>query len=135
MDIVKASPLCKRGWVLQERLLLPRILYYSAEEMLWECLACTARESEMGNKSNQPTTYVCERYECADVKKRLILPAGPSPSLPLSPPLDWHIIVVEYTRCQLTKQSGKLPALSSLASIFSANIGYTYLARIWKEDF
>lgn len=135
MDILKASPLCKRGWVLQERLLSPRILYYSAEEMFWECLACTARESEMGFKANQPATYVHQRYECADVKNRLILSPGPNPSLPLSPPLDWHIIAVEYTSYQLTRQTDKLPALSGLASAFNANTGYTYLAGIWKEDF
>jgi hypothetical protein len=134
-DILKASPLCKRGWVLQERLLSPRILYYSTGEIFWECLACTARESEMGVKAYQPATYFHQRYECADVKNRLILPPGPNPSLPLSPPLDWHIIAVEYTRCHLTKQTDKLPAVSGLASIFSANTGYTYLAGIWKENF
>lgn len=135
IDILKASPLCKRGWVLQQRLLSPRILYYSAEEMFWECLACTARESEMGIKAIQPATYVHRRYECVDVKNRLILPSELNPSLPLSPPLDWHIIAVEYTHCQLTKQTDKLPALSGLAFTFGANTGYSYLAGIWMEDF
>jgi hypothetical protein len=121
--------------VLQERLLSPRILYYSAEEMFWECLECTARESEVGVKAYQTAPYVHQCYECADVKNRLILPPGPNPSLPISPPLDWHIVAEEYTRCYLTKQTDKLPALSGLASIFSANTGYTYLAGIWKEDF
>ena len=102
-EVLKASPLCKRGWVLQERLLSPRILYYSTDEFFWECLACTARESEMGLKAYRPATYVHQRYDCADVNNRLIQPPGPNPSLPLSPPLDWHI-AVEYTRCQLTRQ-------------------------------
>jgi len=134
-DVLKASPLCKRGWVLQERLLSPRILYYSTEEFFWECLASTARESEMGFKAYRPATYVHQRYDCADVKNRLIQAPGPNPSLPLSPPLDWHIIAVEYSRCQLTKRTDKLPAVSGLASIFSVNTGYTYLAGLWKEDF
>lgn len=129
-DVLKASPLCKRGWVLQERLLSPRILYYSTEEFFWKCLACTARESEMGLKAYRPATYVHQRYDCVDVKNRLIQPPRPNPSLPLSPPLDWHIIAVEYTRCQLTKQTDKLPAVSGLASIFSLNTGYTYIAGL-----
>jgi hypothetical protein len=54
MAVLKSSPLCKRGWVLQERLLLPRILYYSIEEFFWEYLACIARESEMGFKVYRP---------------------------------------------------------------------------------
>ena len=134
-DILAASPLCQRGWALQERLLSPRILYYSTEEMLWECLACTARESSTEVKAYHPCMYIYERYECANVKKRLILPPGPNPSFPLSPPIDWHIVVVEYTRCHLTKRTDKLPALSGLASIFKENTGYTYLAGLWKEDF
>jgi Heterokaryon incompatibility protein (HET) len=134
-DILKASPLCKRGWVLQERFLSPRILYYSTEEMFWECLGCTARESQKGVRVYQPATYFHQRNDCVDVKNRLIRPPGPNPSLTLSPLTDWHIIAVEYTRNHLKKRTDKLPALSGLASIFSANTGYTYLAGLWKEDF
>jgi hypothetical protein len=43
-EIFKHSPLSQRAWAVQERLLSPRLLIYSKEEMLWECLACTARE-------------------------------------------------------------------------------------------
>jgi hypothetical protein len=42
---------------------------------------------------------------------------------------------MEYTRCQLTKKTDKLLVASGLASIFSVNTGYTYLAGLWKEDF
>ena len=36
----------KRGWVLQERVLSPATLYYWTSEMFWECLGCTASESQ-----------------------------------------------------------------------------------------
>lgn len=133
-DIFKASPLCHRAWALQERLLSPRIIYYSVEEFFWECLVCSAREGSVTIKPYRPAKYSHARYECADVKNRLVIPHGDSPSLPISPSSDWHIIVVEYTRCYLTKPTDKLPALAGLASIFQANTGFTYLAGLWKED-
>ncbi len=33
----KESPLSKRGWCLQERVLSPRTLHFGAEQMFWEC--------------------------------------------------------------------------------------------------
>lgn len=133
--IFKQSALCHRAWALQERLLSPRVLFYSNTEIFWECLACTAREGSSRIKAFRPTEYSYTSYECPDVKNCLIMPRGPSPSMPLSPPSDWYIIVVEYTRCYLTKPTDKLPALSGLAAIFQTNTGYTYMAGLWQEDF
>ncbi|CZR55669.1 uncharacterized protein PAC_05557 [Phialocephala subalpina] len=132
--VFQRSALCHRAWALQERLLSPRILFYSKEEIFWECLACTTREGSSRIKPYRPSEYSYTSYECPDVKNCLILPRGESPSMPLSPPSDWHIIVVEYTRCYLTKPTDKLPALSGLASIFRANTGYSYMAGLWQED-
>ncbi|KUJ24682.1 HET-domain-containing protein [Mollisia scopiformis] len=133
--IFKQSPLCHRAWALQERLLSPRVLFYSKTEIFWECLACTAREGSKRIKAYRPSEYSYTSYECPDVKNCLIIPRGDSPSMPLSPPSDWYIIVVEYTRCYLTKPTDKLPALSGLAAIFQANTGYSYMAGLWQEDF
>ncbi|KAF8852312.1 HET-domain-containing protein [Acephala macrosclerotiorum] len=132
--VFKQSPLCHRAWALQERLLSPRVLFYSKGEIFWECLACTVREGSPRVKTYRPSEYSYTSYECPDVKNCLILPRGESPSMPLSPPSYWHIIVVEYTRCYLTKPTDKLPALSGLASIFQANTGYSYIAGLWQED-
>jgi hypothetical protein len=133
--IFRRSALCHRAWALQERLLSPRVLFYSSSEIFWECLKCTAREGSSRIKPYRPSEYSYTSYECPDVKNCLILPQGHRPSMPLSPPSDWYIIVVEYTRCYLTKSTDKLPALAGLASIFRANTGYTYMAGLWEEDF
>jgi hypothetical protein len=135
-DIFKTAPLLQRAWAVQERLLSSRILYYSTEEMFWECLGCTARESSFRFKPFfRYTPYQYDKHECTQVKPSLVLPLDENPSFPVSPPSDWHAIVAEYTRCQLTLSSDKLPALSGLASVFKRNTGYTYLAGLWKEDF
>jgi len=134
-DVIMKSALCQRAWVLQERLLSPRILYYSAAEMLWECLSCTARESSTSVAPFQPTSYEYQSNQCRTMKTQLILPLDENPSYPISPPSDWYLIVTEYTLCCLTKASDKLPALSGLASIFKRNTSYKYLAGLWEEDF
>lgn len=132
--VFKESVLCHRAWALQERLLSPRVLFYSKEEMLWECLACTAREGSTTVKNYRPSEYSYADFQCPDVKNRLIKFQKDDYSSPWVPSLDWDIIVAEYTRCNLTNTTDKLPALSGLASVYQANTGQTYLAGLWKED-
>jgi hypothetical protein len=38
------TPLDSRGWVLQEKLLSPRILYYGGQQMYWECRQASIRQ-------------------------------------------------------------------------------------------
>ena len=42
---VELSPLSRRAWVLQERLLSPRTLHYTKRQLFWECRASKACES------------------------------------------------------------------------------------------
>lgn len=134
-DVLKSARLCQRGWVVQERMLSPRILSYSKTEMFWECLSCTANERAVSMSHIQPSNYSYDNHEYTGVKAQLILSPGPQPSFPLCPSSDWYIIVGEYTRCHLTRPSDKLPALSGLASCFLQRTQYTYLAGLWVEDF
>ena len=39
------NPLLGRGWIVQERLLSPRIIYYGADELCWECRLHAVSES------------------------------------------------------------------------------------------
>lgn len=42
---VLEAPLNQRGWVLQERLLAPRILHFCRRELFWECCETAASET------------------------------------------------------------------------------------------
>ena len=46
-------------------------------------------------------------------------------------PRDWGFIAVSYSRRQMTFESDKLPAVSSIAELFSAWTGEPYLAGLW----
>jgi hypothetical protein len=43
--VLNMSPLLQRGWVLQERLLSPRVLHFGKDELFWECQGCVVNES------------------------------------------------------------------------------------------
>ena len=49
LDLVEPRPLLKRAWVLQERFLSPRILFYGPWELYWECGQHMANESQPKN--------------------------------------------------------------------------------------
>jgi hypothetical protein len=68
-DVFHKAVLNHRAWVLQERLLSTRILHYSNDELLWECLTCSKRESSsMEEASNiDPSSVILS--EGSDFKR------------------------------------------------------------------
>ena len=117
----KDSPLATRAWVLQERLLSRRILYFGSGKMYWECQSVEWYENLL---------YPWVEIALPKVSKRV-----------LSVPLDdynlralWYLIVCTYTDCRLTDEIDKLPALSGLAYQVQKMNNDVYLAGLWKED-
>ncbi|KAI4960897.1 hypothetical protein J4E86_002523 [Alternaria arbusti] len=46
-EVLSESPLNKRAWVLQERLLSRRVVHFEKNEIFWECLETSAREGSV----------------------------------------------------------------------------------------
>jgi hypothetical protein len=42
---IEDAPLNSQGWVLQERLISPRVLHFGAEQVFWDCQSCVASEA------------------------------------------------------------------------------------------
>uniref|UniRef100_A0A8H7K9P2 Heterokaryon incompatibility domain-containing protein n=2 Tax=Bionectria ochroleuca TaxID=29856 RepID=A0A8H7K9P2_BIOOC len=42
---VRYGSLYNRGWIFQERLLAPRVLYFTEDQVMWECLCETRCET------------------------------------------------------------------------------------------
>jgi hypothetical protein len=84
-------PLLSRGWVYQERLLSRRFIYFTTNEVMWEC-----RESRR-----------CEcRFEERRFKKE------PKPGIR---DLSWTEAVEYYTLLSPSKSSDRLPAIAGIA--------------------
>jgi Heterokaryon incompatibility protein (HET) len=114
------SPLEKRGWIFQERILSQRILYFGSRKMYFEC--CTNFRHE---DSHVP---------CIEGLSRTRLKKEPLTKLENISYWDWQSILRTYTAARLTKPTDKLPALSGLVSTAQPNLGNRYLAGIWESQ-
>ena len=70
--IFRNAALNKRGWALQERLISTRIIHYTKEEMLWECLTCSARENTPIESRDVVDSYSLVSSEGQDFKRALL---------------------------------------------------------------
>jgi Heterokaryon incompatibility protein (HET) len=111
------SPLSLRGWILQESVLAPRILHFTAEELTWEC-----------------TTQ--SRCECQVQSHRF------SSELPIKASINelpfrkkWSLLVEEFSERDLSFQTDRLPAISGLATWMQKSTDASYWAGLWSDDF
>jgi hypothetical protein len=117
-DISNAqSPLLHRGWVLQERILAPRTIHFTSEQLFWECNQtnlCGARPHERW--------YFGSSTHLTSLRKK-----------PLSK-YSWYDIVREYSRCKLTFETDKLVAISGIArAMQQCQHGSEYYAGLWSR--
>jgi len=119
----KDSPLSNRAWVLQERLLSRRVLYFGTSFMYFEC--CTNARHETLHFPFQD--YYQERNEAAKTSFRV----EHEPSVWLQ---YWNQIVTTYSQAALTFPSDRLPALSGIAREIQRKIRDKYIAGLWCMD-
>lgn len=137
---VGEAPLNGRGWVVQERILSPRILHFGKQQMFWECYEMEASESFPSGlpESEDPRTFIVRTgLKRLDSAIRHVVRNARN-KMSLDPRLDgyayWDGIVDVYTRCSLTRQSDKLIALSGIAKEMSTLLHDKYLAGLWETN-
>ncbi|KAH8649417.1 heterokaryon incompatibility protein-domain-containing protein [Tricladium varicosporioides] len=132
---VPNAPLNRRGWVLQERILSPRILHFSATQIYFECSKGVYSEAF-------PTRKVVKKDYSGSLRSGLVA------SHPLITPITasnanievsngiltaWYNTISHYTKCKLTREEDKLVAISGLAREVQRLTGWEYAAGLWKE--
>lgn len=123
------SPWSKRAWTLQERILSPRILYYSSTRLAWECDGERSTLDQVGRIRSNLKLLGIGKNTLPDKQK-------PDTSYPLMRSFrkTWRDIVREYSKRHLTFGKDKLPALAGVAYEIAAMSCQTYVAGLWKED-
>ncbi|KAG4432456.1 hypothetical protein IFR05_012071 [Cadophora sp. M221] len=126
---VDATPLGNRAWVVQERVLAPRIVHFSFNQVFWEC--CRERAAEI-----LPPDSVGEDGE---LKKVTPYPGTSEAQDPDRTWVhkNWASLVEKYSSCSLTVQSDKLVAISGLARRVCGQLGLNsedYVAGLWKSN-
>ncbi|OAA48464.1 HET domain-containing protein [Metarhizium rileyi] len=125
-----------RLWVLQERLLSPRIVYFGFNEVAWECLAGSACECEPMLASYTATDYSSQWPSNPKAVYSLSTSTGHNGPVYGQSPELWHHIVNAYTGLNFTARKDKFPALAGLGSdIASMRPGEEYLAGLWRSTF
>ena len=129
---VELSPLSKRAWVLQERLLSPRTLHYTKTQLFWEC-----RESKACEISPHPYPKIrrntfdhfeAPTYTYLESTHQLY-------GLDVEPlHRHWPKIIEKYTDTSMTKLEDKLVAISGLARQVYSITKDKYCAGIWRAD-
>lgn len=158
-SLVNQAPINRRGWVVQERLLSPRILHFCRGRIAWEC---TEFEDIEGNVPGMPNVQLIgdELHDGVPTKgldpllhggqirrKRLCGKQKHRDLLSTSVTAEdyrvvcaleiWARAVELYSRTDLTQGGDKLIALSGIASQMARTIGSEiqpaeYVAGLWK---
>lgn len=119
----RMSPLIQRGWTLQELVLAPTVVHYGRRQIWWECRS--ARISECGYyQFVEPTKHATKRV--VD-----LFHSGPDHSNPL---FYWYLLVEDFTKRSLTKESDRLPAILGLAQDYQKNVHDIYVHGLWMRD-
>ncbi|KAL1863144.1 hypothetical protein Daus18300_008137 [Diaporthe australafricana] len=125
------NPLDKRGWVFQERILSPRIVHFTQDQVFWECRSFKASEVlpqgvsapqlERLHKSrfDKSIGIASTAFNTQEIKSR------------------WYELVAAYSGTSLSFADDRLLAISAMAKRCCAAMRVNpadYLAGMWKDD-
>ena len=126
-------PLHTRAWVVQERALSPRTLYYGSEMIHWECVRCRASECRpqmedlqkpggelRGSISGKKNAFKRLLESCRSDPDRVWRHA-------------WRILVMEYSACHLRHDDDKWSAFQGLAMEVERHCGDKLLSGLWRS--
>lgn len=117
------APLHERAWVMQERLLSPRTLNFSAS-LVWEC-----REAFLDEYGSFPP----EEWKLSNVKSRL-LDYKPNQQGDRSQDLWKRKILGDYTAAQLSVKSNRLMAIAGIIDSIEQRTGQKNIHGLWEAD-
>jgi hypothetical protein len=150
-ELVNEAPVNKRAWVLQERMMAPRVLHFCKDQIAWECPECDQAETRpLGIPAFQlrsDDVFVGIRLkglspQHGEQLRRARLQTDIDPDRHLHPEIFafelWKHIVEVYSKTQATEEGDKLVALSGIARWMASEIGTRkkpapYVAGLWRK--
>ncbi|KAH7069925.1 heterokaryon incompatibility protein-domain-containing protein [Paraphoma chrysanthemicola] len=118
------SPLAKRAWVFQERLLSPRWIYFGTNHLYFEC---TTAQFDEHLRVPQLSSIRAKHYSYApkDTMSFRTHKEGLH---------NWYRMLKTYSQLSLTHGSDRLPALSGIVTRFAQKFDDEYVAGLWRKD-
>lgn len=141
-DEISDSPWSNRGWILQERILSPRVLHYTRRQLFWECQrfdACEAFPQGLqaasyhltGGQLNHDFKRIMAVPDPQSTNKHRLPGRSTTKDILYS---DWQSVIETYSTTRLTKSRDKLVAISGLAREWGTRIEEQYCAGVWRGD-
>ena len=132
---LERAPLLQRAWVLQERLLAPRVVHFGARQVLWECFELEACQTY---PDGLPFEYSPRRFKGLDPfvdGKKLRRNLGPTDME--TDQFDayylWDNIITSYSEGALSHEEDKLIAISGVAKYMQSILHDRYFAGLWQQ--
>ncbi|QIX00592.1 hypothetical protein AMS68_006109 [Peltaster fructicola] len=116
------TPLAQRGWIFQEELLSPRIIYWSEQGLYWSC--CAHKDAQNG------TSYTDELFP--QLTPPTVMDAQGFRTSP-DPLLLWDDMISSFSVRDFTIDDDRLPAVNGLAAVIEQATGEEYLLGFWKS--
>lgn len=149
-DTFYDSPLHQRGWVLQEVILSRRTLYFTKDQMFWQCNSQQYAEDGLEVGDGGFKVYVdnmvhehkrfgrLEHPSWSDWGMFISREPGNLAIYDLSTPVaafqTWWRWVVDYRSRRLTKAADQFAALAGIVKYYQSITGDRPLAGLWKHD-
>jgi hypothetical protein len=128
-----SGSLFARGWIFQERLLAPRVIYFADSQVFWECFTEHKCEAlPLGIPFIQSSKDLEPLW--AEQSQQDQISQQQKGRLPPEVLKKWNKLVEAYSQCDFTKMSDKLPAFSGISDLFQKAYGDVYIAGIWKSS-
>ena len=137
------APVNRRGWVLQERLMAPRVLHFCQDQIAWECRQLEAAEISVDGfnlfslKDGDVVPVDRLKALLPHRERRMFRRKSVEDTLHMTGVEDpnvyerWNRVVEIYSKTQLTNAGDKLIAMSGIASMMFDQIGSQYVVGMW----
>lgn len=149
---VELAPVNERAWVMQERLLSPRKIYFTDQQLFWECRKGKACEMFPNGIPEEPDdwtppmfglSYGCGRHDVflrsvidTAVRLRQMGHSGPLPNQEDRTRLlrAWKELLRQYISCEITYASDRLMAISGVTTYFEQALGDECVFGLWRSQ-
>jgi len=123
-DDTETSPLLKRAWVFQERILSRRVLFFTPLELVLECRVANCSESGHSWAGSETKHEFRTVYDDGAVTRSQLSRL-------------WRQLVREFTHLQLTLVKDTIPAMAGIAKRIqqSRDMNLRYAAGLWEDRF
>lgn len=130
-NMVDLSPINNRGWVYQERFLARRVIHFGQTQLAWECRQFEALEMFPKGLPRTTTSTFMSKPDFYEMLKTLPQNMNTTNTNFAD---YWHILVTNYTRCDLTRRQDRSVAFEGIVKAIASRNRSRCVAGVWEHN-